>query len=168
MQQAFNPNIFPFSAYAIIDPGAQAYYAGPADDTNLWFVDGPSIVPIKDLKSSSDDAARKNATPPPRQNTFSAEKEPGTTVLDSVFDAGRRQEKVTRNSSSTHLRRVGVSDAEWPGLSARNTGKNILNYSLHSFSNITALRELQQHDHFLGRVYSHLLSDELRNQKKKR
>ena len=74
----------------------------------------------------------------------------GTSDVDSVLDAGGQQGEKASTSPANPLAKEGLPDTE-----------PVLDRALRTLTDITALRRRQQHDHWLGRVRSQLLSGEL-------
>ena len=141
-QHSINPNMFPFAACAVLDPGA------PTTLRRSQRRRTPSIrlrPPV---------GFQENPNPPTESVSDSPSQDllpvgAGTPDVDSVLDEGGQQGEKASTSSANPLAKEGSPDTE-----------PVLDRALRTLTDITTLRRRQQHDHWLERVRSQLLSDQ--------
>ena len=139
-QHSINPNTFPFAACAVLDPGA------PTTLRRSQRRRTPSV------RLSPPVGFQEKPNPPTESVAVSPSQYflpvgAGTPDIDSVLDAGGQQGEKASISSANPLAKEGSLDTE-----------PVLDRALRTLTDITALRGRQQHDHWLGRVRSQLLS----------
>ena len=139
-QHSINPNMFPFAACAVLGPGAPTTLRRSqrrrTPSARLRPPVGFQEKPNPPTESVADS---------PSQDLLPVEA--GTSDVDSVLDAGGQRGEKASTSSANPLAKEGSSDTE-----------PVLDRALRTLTDITVLRSRQQHDHWLGRVRSELLS----------
>ena len=139
-QHLINPNMFLFAACAVLDPGA------PTTLRRSQRRRTPSVrlrPPVGFQEKPNPPA--ESVADSPSQDLLPVGA--GTSDIDSVLDAGGQQGEKSSTSSANPLAKEGSPDTE-----------PVLGRALRTLTDITALRRRQQHDHWLGRVRSQLLS----------
>ena len=139
-QHSISPNMFPCAACAVLDPGA------PTTLRRSQRRRTPSVrlrppVGFREKPNSPTESVADS----PSQDLLPVGA--GTPDVDSVLDAGGQQGDKASISSVNPLANEGSPDPE-----------PVLDRALRTLTDITALRKRQQHDHWLGRVRSQLLS----------
>ena len=139
-QHSINPNMFPFAACAVLDPGApttlRRSQRRPIPSVRLRPPVGFQEKPNPPTESVADSPSQDLL--PVGASTFD---------VNSVRDAGGQQGEKASTSPANPLAKEGPPDTE-----------PVLDRALRTLTDITALRRRQPHDHWLGRVRSQLLS----------
>ena len=139
-QHSINPNMFPFAACAVLDPGAPTTLRRSQRRRTT----SVRLRPPVGFQEKPNPLTESVADSPPQDFLPVGA---GTPDIDSVLDAGGQQEEKSSISSANPLAKEGSLDTE-----------HVLYRALRTLTDITALRRRQHHDHWLGRVRSQLLS----------